>query len=186
MSQRAPTAADEARILSIVPGRVRVKVFGRRRSPEELERVTAALDALAGVNAVHTSSLTGSVLVRHEAVHTGIDDLRAVFEGLGLTLVDEEGWDPAQNVPARRMLEAADGVNSRVGHRLGGSDLRLLFPLALGVLSLRQATRDAPGLDQAPWYLLAWYAYDSFLKLNGRNRHGSAHHPPVGARDMDN
>lgn len=166
MTERALSGVDEARILSVVPGRVRLKVFGRRRTPEELERVTAALDALTGVNAVQTSSLTGSVLVRHDAAGTGIDDLRTALERLGLTLVYGESSERAQGTPARWVVEAAEGVNSRVGRRLGGSDLRLLFPAALGVLSLRQATRDAPGLDQAPWYLLAWYAFDSFLKLN--------------------
>lgn len=185
MTQRAPTAVDEARIISVVPGRVRLKVFGRRRSPEELERVTGALEALSGVSAVQTSPLTGSVLVRHDADATGMDDLRAALEGLGLTLVYEEPSERGPGAPARRVLEAADGVNARVGRTLGGSDLRLLFPVALGVLSLRQATRDAPGLDQAPWYLLAWYAYDSFLKLNGRDADGSTRHLPVSQRDTD-
>jgi hypothetical protein len=179
LTQRAPTAVDQATILSIIPGRVRLKVLGRWRAPEELERVTAALEALAGVNAVRASSLTGSVLVRYDAVGTTVDDLRAAFEGLGLTLVDEEPPERAHGAPARRVSEAADRVSSRVGRRLGGSDLRLLFPIALGVLSLRQATRDAPGLDQAPWYVLAWYAYDSFLKLNGGDTHGSTDHLPL-------
>ncbi len=175
MTERALSGVDEARILSVVPGRVRLKVFGRRRTPEELERVTAALDALSGVSAVQASSLTGSVLVRHDPFGTGIDDLRTALERLGLTLVYEESSERAQGTQARWVVEAAEGVNSRVGRRLGGSDLRLLFPAALGVLSLRQATRDVPGLDQAPWYLLAWYAFDSFLKLN----YGEAPRGPV-------
>lgn len=185
MSERAPTGADEARILSVVPGRVRAKVFGRRRTPEELEGITAVLDALSGVTAVQTSPLTGSVVVRHDPAAAGIDDLRTAFEGLGLSLVAEEPSERTQRTPARRVYEAAEGVNARVGRRFEGTDLRLLFPIALGALSFRQAVRDRPGLDQAPWYLLAWYAFDSFFKLNSRDTDGSAHHLPHDRRDTE-
>ncbi|MDQ3355485.1 MAG: heavy-metal-associated domain-containing protein [Actinomycetota bacterium] len=140
--------------------------------------MTAVIDALSGVSAVQTSPLTGSVVVHYDPGGTGVDDLRTAFEGLGLTLMEAESAERAQGSPARRVLDAADGVNYRVGRRFGGSDLRLLFPLALGALSFRQATRDAPGLDQAPWYLLAWYAFDSFLKLNDRDTDGFTRHLP--------
>ena len=170
------TDVEEAILLSAVPGRVRLKVFAERRRPDELERVRAALDALPGVSAVQASPRTGSLLVRHEPASTGIDDLRATLEELGLALVGPESSPRAQITPARRVLKTADAANSRVGRRLGGPDLRLLFPAALGLLSLRQATRDAPGLAQAPWYVLAWYALESFLNLNRRE---AARQPPA-------
>ncbi len=179
MTNGATIDGEEAILLSAVPGRVRLKVFAGRRRPDELERVRAALDALPGVSAVQASARTGSVLVRHEPASTGIDDLRAALQELGLALVYPESSPGAQMTPARRVLKTADAANSRVGRRLGGSDLRLLFPAALGLLSLRQAARDAPGLAQAPWYVLAWYAFDSFLKLNGPEATpGAANHLP--------
>ena len=162
------TDVEKAILLSAVPGRVRLKVFAGRRRPDELERVRAALEALPGVSAVQASTRTGSVLVRHEPASTGIDELRAALEELGLALVAPESSPRSRMTPARRVLKTADAANSRVGRRLGGSDLRLLFPTALGLLSLRQAARDAPGLAQAPWYVLAWYAFESFVKLNER------------------
>ena len=179
MSDGSTTDVEEAILLSAVPGRVRLKVFAGRRRPDELERVRAALDALPGVSAVQASTRTGSVLVRHEPASTGIDELRAALEELGLALVAPESSPRSRMTPARRVFETADQANSRVERRLGGPDLRLIFPAALGLLSLRQATRDAPGLAQAPWYVLAWYAFDSFLKLNGREAtRGSANHLP--------
>jgi hypothetical protein len=47
-----------------------------------------------------------------------------------------------------------------------GSDLRLLAPLTLGLLALRRAARNGPRLGDAPWYVLAWYAWESYTKLN--------------------
>jgi len=45
-------------------------------------------------------------------------------------------------------------------------DLRFLFPLILTLLALQQLFSKSPCLNTAPWYILAWYAFDSFLKLN--------------------
>jgi hypothetical protein len=40
------------------------------------------------------------------------------------------------------------------------------MPLFLSLLALRQLFSKSPRLKTAPWYILAWYAFDSFLKLN--------------------
>ncbi len=66
--------------------------------------------------------------------------------------------------PAVIMKTTASLINRAVGQRLPG-DLRLLVPLALGLLSLRQFARGDDRLSEAPWYLLAWYASESFSKL---------------------
>jgi hypothetical protein len=31
---------------------------------------------------------------------------------------------------------------------------------------VRQMVSKSPRLNTAPWYVLAWYAFDSFMKLN--------------------
>lgn len=48
----------------------------------------------------------------------------------------------------------------------GKTDLRLLMPLGLGALALRQILIKGLQIDELPWYALAWYAFDSFTKLN--------------------
>jgi hypothetical protein len=48
----------------------------------------------------------------------------------------------------------------------GSVDLRFLFPLLLSLLALRQIFTKSPGLKTSHWYVLAWYAFDSFMKLN--------------------
>jgi hypothetical protein len=51
-----------------------------------------------------------------------------------------------------------------------GQDLRALLPLGVGLLALRQALRGRGRLDDAPWYVLGWYAFDSFWKLRPSGR----------------
>ncbi|MBE9212276.1 DUF5132 domain-containing protein [Plectonema cf. radiosum LEGE 06105] len=68
---------------------------------------------------------------------------------------------------AGEMLDAVSELNYQVGWLTNGYvDLRLLMPLGLGTLALGQLITQGPQLDKIPWYNLAWYAFDSFNKLN--------------------
>ena len=68
---------------------------------------------------------------------------------------------------AEEMLDGVSELNERVRWLTNGyADLRLLMPLGLGTLALGQLITKRPQLDKIPWYNLAWYAFDSFNKLN--------------------
>ncbi|GET43719.1 DUF5132 domain-containing protein [Microseira wollei] len=44
------------------------------------------------------------------------------------------------------------------------TDLRLLLMLGLGVLSIRQWFDQGFQIEELPWYLLTWYAFDALMK----------------------
>lgn len=68
---------------------------------------------------------------------------------------------------AGEMLDGVSELNERVRWLTNGyADLRLLMPMGLGFLALGQLIMKGPQLDKIPWYNLAWYAFDSFNKLN--------------------
>nr|OEJ74038.1 hypothetical protein BH720_16560 [Desertifilum tharense IPPAS B-1220] len=68
-----------------------------------------------------------------------------------------------------KLTRAIARLNQRVNLATEGTmDLRFLFPLLLALLSLRQMFSKSPRLNTAPWYILAWYAFDSFMKLNSQ------------------
>lgn len=72
---------------------------------------------------------------------------------------------PAQ-VSADLMRLATD-LNAQVrdiSHDL--VDLRTLAPLGLGAIALRQLLLKGLQVEDIPWYVLAWYAFDSFIKLH--------------------
>ncbi len=159
-------ARQEMRVLSALPGRLRVRHAGRRRGPEELEALRDSLQARPEVHAADLNPRTGSVLVFYDPEHVTFEDVRSALGELGLNLAPSAGTAKREPSGAGRVLAAAEALDRRVVQASGGTDLRLLVPLGLGALSVRQALRDTPRLGQAPWYLLAWYAFDSFLKLN--------------------
>ncbi|MBE9005753.1 DUF5132 domain-containing protein [Fortiea sp. LEGE XX443] len=48
----------------------------------------------------------------------------------------------------------------------GAADLRLIVPLGLSLLALTQLIKQGFKFEDIPWYILAWFAFDSFIKLN--------------------
>ena len=175
------SAADRERfevtVVSAIPGRLRFKVPVEWRSPEAMRRITNAFSAIE-VSGVDTNVQTGSVLVHYDPEKLPFDELEDAFDEFDATPVFgprlvERGV--AEASPSARVVDVARELNTRVARATRGADLRLLVPLGLGALSVRQAFRDSPGLKQAPWYVLAWYAFDSFVKLNGRVTTESEH-----------
>ena len=161
-----------AAITHSVPGRMRLRVSGtlpeRRTALEALDR------RLAGEGDLSTNWRIGSALFTYDPDRLDIDDVVA--------LVRESGQVFRAVVPpsTRRALqrpvsEAAQQVRGRFAgaNRTvldatdGRIDLRMLFPVALAGLAVRQLLRQRSPITDAPWYVLAYYAFDSFVKLHG-------------------
>ncbi len=68
---------------------------------------------------------------------------------------------------ARDLINVVSDLNGDVGRMTNGVvDLRLLLPLGLGALAMHQLLDKGIELEEIPWYTLAWYAFDAFIKLN--------------------
>ncbi len=172
--------ADAARIVSAMPGRVRVKLPRARRTAGEMEGIVAALEASAAFARVHANPSSGSVVVLHDPSADVGEELRRGFRELGIAVVDgpERPLAGGSAAPEQRLLAGAAALNASVARAADGVDLRLLVPLGLAALSLRQAMRGAPGLKEAPWYVLAWYAANSFRALAKTEDEASRREPP--------
>ncbi|WP_035140245.1 DUF5132 domain-containing protein [Fischerella sp. PCC 9605] len=76
----------------------------------------------------------------------------------------------AKSEIARDLINVISDVNTDVGRITNGLvDLRLLLPLGFSALAVRQLFIKGLQIDEIPWYTLAWYAFDSFMKLNTTN-----------------
>ena len=73
----------------------------------------------------------------------------------------------SQSHTAIGVMNTIAGLNEQIGQMTNGvADLRLLLPLGFGALALRQVLDKGFELEEIPWYTLAWYAFDSFVKLH--------------------
>jgi hypothetical protein len=75
------------------------------------------------------------------------------------------------SLAASRLVGRLSVANRSVHEASAGRvDLRFLVPAGFAALSVRQLLRTGPKLASMPWYALAYYAFDSFVKLHGTDR----------------
>ena len=160
-----------ATVTHCVVGRLRVRVSG---TPSERNRALAAAQRQLGSRAaVSTDSRTGSALFTYdpheldsEALIGLLREADPAFGDLEPPLLPEVIARPA-SAAALGVYQRFDQANRSVFSATQGRiDLRMLFPVALAGLAVRQLFREGLGLRSAPWYVLAYYAFDSYVKLH--------------------
>jgi hypothetical protein len=112
---------------------------------------------------------TGSILVQHP--QHNLEDICAVLEDLGVIVTGISGhhvpWTEGKSRAASGMTEAFSDLNRRLGLATHGIvNLQLLVPFGLGTLAVLQFLRYGWQFEAAPWYVLAYAAFDSFIKLH--------------------
>lgn len=153
--------SHQARAVSVTPGRIRVRVERGPGSGADLVALSEALEPIPEIDDIRLRPHSSSAIIGFDprniaAVHEQLSDL-------GIQMPRENPAAPAD--PVTSIRTAAGLINQEVTKRVPGGDLRLLIPIALGLMSVRQVVRGEERLKDAPWYLLAWYASESFFKL---------------------
>jgi hypothetical protein len=164
-------AQKHTHVVSSTPSRTRLRVSQKRRNPQEMKRIASALKASPEVDEVRTNVQTGSIVVHHAPHTSGLDNIFATLNDLGVILCRvtdvELPFMEGKSVVASDLTGAVADLNQRVGLATNGViDLRMLIPLGLGALAIRQGLRNGWLIEAAPWYVLAYYAFDSFIKLH--------------------
>jgi Heavy metal associated domain 2 len=169
------TPARRGRVAHVVPGRIRVTLSREDLTPEFGRELSETLTALPGISGVRVAPLTGSVVIRYDRAATDPATVLEAVRAAGLLSLDplggEFGGTAAEPVvpslTARRLHDAFHDVDVRLAEITNGRwDLRSVFPASLGVLALRRLLAAPGQLGAAPWYVLAWYAFDAYWKLN--------------------
>lgn len=161
----------QAHIVSQTPGRIRMRVFHAHRQKQKVASIVSALKEKLAIYRVRANFHSGSITIFHSKEHLNSEDIRQILRDLGLIFHDmlEEplmvthGYSDASTEISRI---AAD-LNQRVKRGTKGAvDLRFLLPLSFALLACRQLVVKGLQFEVIPWYVLAWYAFDSFIKLH--------------------
>jgi Heavy metal associated domain 2 len=152
------------KVVSNTPGRLRLRVPHSHRQKEQMQRLASVLGASDRINDVQTNIHHGSITIQHNGDENSLKDVIATLKDLGIIFVNlTEGKTEA----AGQVANAFSDLNQRVEKASNGLvDMRFLFPLGLSILSIRQLLAKGLQLEIIPWYVLAWYAFDSFIKLH--------------------
>lgn len=167
-----------ASVTHAVPGRLRVRLEGGTAA--ERKAAMAALrqvEATPGVHDVTADTERGSALVTFDPesldMESAVKLVREAHEAFDdvappkvVTVVDKSVSTVASRIEAG--FTSADNDVRKATH--GAVDLKMLVPLGLGTLAVRQFIRTGPLVSSMPWYVLAYYSFDTFVKLHGRPR----------------
>jgi hypothetical protein len=165
--------AEHTRIISSTPHRTRIRVSQKRRNPKELARLAEGLQASPQVSEVSTNLYAGTLIVHHKEKA----DIAAELKDLGVIAMAAGGLETS----AMPLTDAVLDLENHVGPTLGSLlDLKLLVPLGFGALAVLQIARRGLEIGGAPWYLLAYFALESFVKLNGLDQRRECVPPQTG------
>ena len=164
---------EHGRVAHTVPGRVRIKLNPQALQDDQATTMRLALLALPEIEEVQTTPRTGSIVIFYDAGQLDVHRLIRRLRDARLLALDPPVRDPyaGQTKPlsetARRIHQTFHGVDMQLSQITSGRwDLRSVMPFALGALALRQLLANPGAIATAPWYVFAWYAFDSFWKLN--------------------
>ncbi|HLP88015.1 MAG TPA: hypothetical protein VK184_05340 [Nostocaceae cyanobacterium] len=152
------------KIVSQTPGRLRLRVNHDHRQLAKIQRLIHILEGIPHVNQVRTNMNYGSIVINHHPNDDSLANIVETLKDLGIIFV---GITQGNTEASSSVSSAFVNLNQQLLLASGGVvDLRFLFPLGLGFLSLRQLILKGWQLELIPWYVLAWYAFDSYLKLH--------------------
>ena len=156
------------RVVSSTPGRLRLRVAPSHRQSGEMQRIANALQANPHITQVRTNIQNGSIVINHDGENGSVDNVFASLRDLGIIFGDIA---LGKSQAAAGVSNAVVDLNKQVQQATSNVvDLRVLFPLGLGIFSIRQLLVRGLQLETIPWYVLAWYAFDSFIKLHATSQ----------------
>jgi hypothetical protein len=153
------------KIVSNTPGRLRLRVAHSHRQKEEMQRLAKTLEANPSINNVRMNVQQGSITIQHNRDDESFKNVLTTLYDLGIIFADITG---GKSEAAAGVSDSIVDLNKRVHDATKGLiDLRIIMPIGLATLSIRQLLIKGLQLEIIPWYVLAWYAFDSFIKLHG-------------------
>lgn len=166
----------EAQIISQTPGRVRLRVLPIYRQPQKIAALINALQARGEICRLKTNIPSGSITVLYSRELLDSQEIINILQNFGIKFLKNPEYSQIATAQpssaAIEVIQTAKFFNQQVKTATNDLvDLRFLFPLALGTLALRQLIVRGWQLDLIPWYVLAWYTFDSFLKLNADDKY---------------
>jgi hypothetical protein len=170
MEQKNSNKASKifAKIISDTPERLRLRVARCHRQPQEMRRIANRLEAQPNISQVRTNINHGSIVINHDGKDESLKNVVATLTDLGIIFTD---ITEQKSEAATEVTSAIINLNKRVEQVTNGEiDLRVLFPIGLSILAIRQLLIKGLQFEVIPWYVLAWYAFDSFIKLNGTSQ----------------
>ena len=161
----------QAQIVSETPGRIRIRVVRRK---DKIASIVSTLKEELAIYRVRSNFDSGSITIFYGQDYLNSQDIYSILENLSVNLcnrnIDLPPLNHSYSYAALEVSKIASNLNQEVKKVTKGTvDLRFLLPLSFAILALRQLKMKGLQFELIPWYVLAWYAFDSFIKLHNES-----------------
>jgi copper chaperone CopZ len=170
-----------------LPHRTRIRVPRRHRQAPTFKKIQDRLVKVPGVQSVEVNERTGSVLVHHDTKDDTLDLINSAVAEVAAEIFEVVAADefPAVSTLAAYLRNRVRNLNSSVSqateHKL---DLRSAVPIFLLGASVVRFIQEKSWWGEVPAFVLFYYAWDSFIKLNPHAIPGAYSAEPA-ADDID-
>jgi hypothetical protein len=127
------------------------------------------------------------LLIRYDSDRVDLAELAGLARAADAIVLDvqEPRAEAADEHPhsslARQVSARFGGWDRRLRRGTGGRvDLKMLVPITFGTLAVRQIILTSGSLAPIPWYVLLWYAFDSYVKLHHQASATAGEEEPAG------
>ena len=144
---KAVPEAPLAIIAHASPGRVRLRIPGRKGNQEYFQALRIAFERCPGVRSVEARAATGSILL----LHSGTLEHMVRDEGVGRLLTFAPSQEPEvlrRPPPRGRMLD-------RQRNQVNWSGMAVLSLVGVSIVQVLRGNLTAPA-----WHTALWYAYN--------------------------
>ena len=168
-----------ARMVSLTPGRLRLRLHPKSRDPKLMHGIKRNLESQEGVDEVKVNPASGSVTVNYDherqspaGILSFLEDLDVVMESLGhLPPLENHESEGGYRLETAWFLAAIDDLNQRISAATGlPINLKLALPLAFVGAGLWSIGRKGLMIETIPGWLFLWLAFDMFVKLHPADR----------------
>ena len=175
MKDGKETRRYHGKVVSAIPGRLRIKLHPSKRSQALMDGIKHSLDSREGVHNVRFNSSTGSITVKYDHDHHSTDSVLGLLGDLDV-LVQSLGHAPAIGEPEggigkstspKGFPEVLNDLNRRIyGMTRIPIDLKIVLPLAFAGAGLWSIGKKGLMVEIVPGWLFLWFAFDMFVKLH--------------------
>lgn len=167
-------------LLHATPGRIRLCVPEVRSNPALVREIQEQLSGYQGVRRVEANPITGSLLVLYDPkAASSVVELARLFvpelaldeAALGFAPVPSAG-DADAGASAEPSASLAESItryfrnlNEDVAAATGGTDLKVLLPMALFVFGIKGLMFSKKPVIPT-WYDFLWFSLGTFMMLN--------------------
>ncbi len=159
-----------AHILSLTPGRIRIRVVLSPQQTKQLNLMILGLKNQLALEKVRINLYGGSITLFYNPKLVNHREIIEKLRGFGLRFCENSSKSlnvvPKYSKAAVTVNQVTKNLNQCLRQASNNIvDLGVLIPLSFGLLAWRQLILKGWQLETIPWYVLAWYGFDSFIKL---------------------